>query len=288
MVKDKNKIWALTFVITNIILFLIFFMSPALIGIYYSLTDYSGISANFIGLENYIELFQDSSFYGALFRTLVYAGIGVPFTYCVSLAVSLLLTSNQTKGKSFAKIAFFFPWLISPIVAGVIWRWMFGESFGLVNYVIQNLGFEPIPWSSSGVTAFIVLFFATVWIGTAFNMLLFISALVNIPKTFYDAARIDGANSVQKFWHITLPALRPTSFMVILLSVFNLMKELPLIQALTDGGPGSDTTMLVQYIYETGFNKLDIGYASAASMVLFVLLMTFALIQLRYEKRWRV
>ncbi|GEK60351.1 carbohydrate ABC transporter permease [Marinococcus halophilus] len=286
MIKNRNAAWALAFVGANIILFLIFFLGPALLGLYYSFTDYSGISASFIGLENYIELFQDSSFYGALFRTIVYAGIGVPLIYSVSLGVSLLLTSSKTRGKGLAKIAFFFPWLISPIIAGVIWRWLFGESFGFVNFILGSLGLGSVPWSSNGIMAFVVLFFATVWIGTAFNMLLFMSALVNIPKTYYDAAMIDGANTIQKFWHITLPALRPTSFMVVLLSVFNLMKEFPLIQSLTDGGPGSDTTLLVQYIYETGFNQLNIGYASAASMILFVLLMSFALLRLRGEKRW--
>ncbi|SFQ28780.1 carbohydrate ABC transporter permease [Salibacterium halotolerans] len=287
MIKNQKALWALAFIGTNLILFIIFFLGPALLGLYYSFTDYSGISASFIGLNNYIQLFQDGSFYGALFRTIVYAGIGVPLIYCVSLGVSLLLTSYKTRGKGLAKIAFFFPWLISPIIAGVIWRWLFGESFGFVNFILENLGLSTVSWFSNGIMAFAVLFFASVWIGTAFNMLLFMSALVNIPGTYYDAAKIDGANTIQKFWHITLPALRPTSFMVILLSVFNLMKEFPLVQSLTNGGPGSDTTLLVQYIYETGFNKLDIGYASAASMILFVLLLVFSLLQLRSEKRWQ-
>ncbi|MHC8520171.1 carbohydrate ABC transporter permease [Rossellomorea sp. H39__3] len=133
--------------------------------------------------------------------------------------------------------------------------------------------------------AFILVLFATVWMGTAFNMLLMISALVNIPQSYYEAADIDGASGWQKFIHVTLPSLKPTSFMVILLSVIHLMKEFPMVQALNNGGPGTDNTFLVQYIYQTGFDQRNIGYASAVSMVLFVILLLFAIINLKVEER---
>ncbi|MFS0562979.1 sugar ABC transporter permease [Terribacillus sp. 179-K 1B1 HS] len=286
--KDRNRKWAFMFIAANLILFLIFFAWPAVLGIYYSFTDYNGNSATFIGLENYINLFQDESFYKAMSRTFLYTLIGVPFIYCTSLFVSVLLVSKHTKGKTVAKTIFFFPWLISPIVVGVLWRWMFGESFGFVNYIIQLLGGNPLPWSSTGNLAFVVVLFATAWAGTAFNMLIFIGALVSIPKSLYEAADVDGATGWQKFWHITLPSLRSTSFLVVLLATFGLMKEFPMVQSLTEGGPGTDTTFAVQYIYETGFDQMKVGYASAASMVLFVILLVFSLIQFKYAKGGRV
>lgn len=285
--KDTNKKWAFLFIFANLVLFLIFFAGPALLGIYYSLTDYNGNIATFIGLENYIHLFQDPSFYKAMSTTFLYTAIGVPFVYIVSLFVSVMLVSPRTKGKNVAKVIFFFPWLISPIVVGVLWRWMFGESFGFVNYVIDLLGGNPVPWSSNGTFAFMVILFATAWGGTAFNMLIFIGALVSIPKSLYEAADVDGGNGWQKFWHITLPSIRSTSFLVILLAVFNLMKEFPMVQALTNGGPGTDTTLIVQYIYETGFDQMRVGYASAASMVLFVILLVFSLLQFRFARGGR-
>ncbi|MGP4039689.1 carbohydrate ABC transporter permease [Gracilibacillus sp. D59] len=286
--KDTNKKWAFIFIAANLVLFLVFFAWPAILGVYYSLTEYNGNVATFIGLENYINLFQDSSFYKAMSRTFLYTLIGVPLVYVTSLFVSVMLTSKHTKGKNVAKIIFFFPWLISPIVVGVLWRWMFGESFGFVNYMIQLIGGDPIPWSSNGNFAFLVVLFATAWGGTAFNMLIFMGALISIPKSLYEAADVDGGSGWQKFWHITLPSIRSTSFLVILLAVFNLMKEFPMVQSLTNGGPGTDTTFIVQYIYETGFDQMRVGYASAASMVLFVILLLFSLLQFKFAKGGRV
>lgn len=286
--KDTNKKWPFLFIFANLVLFILFFAWPALLGVYYSFTEYNGNIATFVGLDNYINLFQDPSFYKALFRTFLYTLLGVPFIYVTSLFISVLLVSKYTKGKNVAKMIFFFPWLVSPIVVGILWRWMFGESFGFINYMIQVLGGNPIPWSSDGNFAFLVVLFATAWAGTAFNMLIFIGALISIPKSLYEAADVDGGTAWQKFWHITLPSIRSTSFLVILLAVFNLMKEFPMVQALTNGGPGSDTTFIVQYIYETGFDQLKIGYASAASMVLFVVLLVFALLQFRFAKGGKI
>jgi alpha-1,4-digalacturonate transport system permease protein len=136
--------------------------------------------------------------------------------------------------------------------------------------------------------ALMVVLFATIWGGTAFNMLVMMSALMNIPKSYYEAAEIDGANGWQKFMNITLPSLKPTTFMVILLSVIHSMKEFAMVQSLTNGGPGTDNTFLVQYIYQTGFDQRNIGYASAVSMVLFVILLIFALINMKVEERSKI
>ncbi|KAB8126327.1 sugar ABC transporter permease [Gracilibacillus oryzae] len=286
--RKANQKWAFLFIFINLALFLLFFAWPAAFGVYYSFTDYNGNVSSFVGLANYIELFQDTSFYKSLWRTFLYTLLGVPFIVITSLFISVLLVSKHTKGKNVAKVIFFLPWLVSPIVVGVLWRWMFGESFGFINYVIQLIGGDPVPWSSDGTFAFLVVLFATAWMHVAFNMLLFIGALIAIPKTLYEAAEVDGGTGWQKFWYITLPSIRPTMFLVVLLAVFNLMKEFPMVQALTNGGPGTDTTFLVQYIYETGFNQMRVGYASAASMVLFVLLLVFSLLQFKFTKGGKV
>lgn len=278
----KNK-WPLIFTGTNIILFITFFLIPAVLGFYYSLTDYKGFSeANFIGFSNYAELFQDASFYKALFRTFRYTIFLVPLIYFVSLGIALLLNSKYTKGKFIAKIIFFLPWTISGIIAGVIWKWLFGENFGFINFVIERLGGQPVSWFTNANAAFAVIIFAAIWGGTAFNMLQFMSALKNIPKSYYEAAEIDGASSFNKFLYITLPSLKPTTFMVILLSTIGAMKEFAMVQSLTNGGPGTDNMFIVQYIYTTGFDKMRVGYASAASMVLFAILLCLGLVQLKF------
>jgi alpha-1,4-digalacturonate transport system permease protein len=270
----------------NIVLFAVFFVWPGSLGLIYSFTDYTGIgTAEFIGLANYEKLFADPTFYQSLTRTLLFAALSVPLMYVLSLTIAALLVSNYTKGKAAAKIIFFFPWLISPIVAGVIWRWMFGESFGFVNYLISRLGADPLAWQTDPDLALMVVVIAATWGGTAFNMLIFIAALKNVPRAYYEAAEIDGANAWQRFRHITLPSIAPTSFLVILLSSLGAMKEFAMVQALNGGGPGTSNTFIIQYIYETGFQRADIGYASAVSMILLLILLTIALLQMAVNRR---
>jgi alpha-1,4-digalacturonate transport system permease protein len=238
-----------------------------------------------VGLDNYRHLLDDSAFYAALLRTLIFAVSVVPLTFVAALAAAVLLVSPYARGKPVARVVFFLPWLISPIIAGVIWRWLFGENFGLVNYIIISLGGKAVSWQSDANLSLLVVVIAAAWGGTAFNMLLFIAAIKNVPTAYYEAASLDGAGSWAKFRNITLPAIAPTSFIVILLTTLGSMKEYALIQALNAGGPGTENNLIVQYIYKTGFHRAQIGYASAASFVLMLLLMTIAIVQLFLNRR---
>ncbi len=275
----------LSFTVITMVLFVLFFVMPGGLGLYYAFTDYNGVgSPDWIGLENFANLFQDEDFYSALLRTLTYTALTVPLGFAVSLLSAWLLTHPRTKGVGPARVIFFLPWLVSPIVAGVIWRWLFGESFGLVNYLLSLVGLAPVSWQSNANLSLAVVIMAGIWGGMAFSMLLFIAALKNIPQSYYEAASIDGASTWQQFWRITLPLLRPTSFMVVLLSTIAAMKEFALIISINGGGPGTENYLMVQYIYSTGFERARIGYASAASMVLMVLLLIIAGIQMRFDK----
>jgi alpha-1,4-digalacturonate transport system permease protein len=270
----------------NLILFLTFFLGPALIGLNYSFTSYTGVGdAPYVGLDNYERLLNDSAFYAALIRTVIFTASVVPLTFIASLGTAYLLVSPYAKGKSVARVIFFLPWLISPIIAGVIWRWLFGENFGLVNFVLTELGGKPLPWQTDGNLSLIVVVIAATWANTAFNMLLFVAALKNVPTSYYEAADLDGANAWQKFRSITLPAIAPTSFIVVLLSTLGNMKEYGLMIAVNAGGPGTVNNLIVQYIYTTGFRRAQIGYASAASFVLLLILMVIALVQLAATRR---
>ena len=284
--RNRYVIAPLVLIGVNVVLFLVFFVWPGALGLLYSFTDYRGVGKlNFIGLANFQKLFADSTFYAALGRTFVYTVLSVPLIYVCSLGVAALLVSKAVRGRTAAKIVIFLPWLISPIVVGVIWKWMFGQDFGFVNFLITSAGGSAVPWSSNGNLALAVVIFASAWGGTAFNMLLFIAALKNIPEALLEAAELDGANAWQRFLNVTLPGIAPTSFMVILLSTIHAMKEFAMIQALTNGGPGTENTLIVQYIYKTGFEQSKVGYASAASMVLMVVLLAIALIQLRFNRK---
>ncbi len=276
----------LLFISVAFVLFAVFFVGPGSLGMYYSLTEYTGVGdPEFIGLANYEKLFGDSQFYRSIIRTVLYTVLAVPVHYVAALGIALLLTSAATRFRSAARVIFFVPWLISPIVTGVIWRWMFGENFGLINFVLNALGGSGQRWETEGNLALAVVILAGTWAGTAFTMLLFIAALRNIPKSYLEAAQIDGASAAQRFFKITLPLLRPTSFMVILLGTLGAMKEFAMVQALNGGGPGTENMFIVQYIYQTGFQRADIGYASAVSMVLMLILIVIALSQMRFDRR---
>lgn len=267
-------------------LFALFFVWPGALGVMYSFTSYRGFGdMEFIGIDNYVKLMGDPVFYAAVGRTLVYALFSVPISAGLSLLMAVALVNARARGKLGARIIFFLPWLVSPIVAGVIWRWMFGESFGFVNFVITSLGGGAVPWSSNADLSLMVVIFASSWAGAAFNMLLFIAALNNVPVSQYEAAELDGANPWQRFTAITLPGIAPTTLLVILLTTLGHMKEFAMIQALNGGGPGTENQLIVQYIYQTGFAQSNVGYASAASMVLLVILMIIAFVQLAISKR---
>jgi alpha-1,4-digalacturonate transport system permease protein len=276
----------LAFISLAVVLFGLFFLWPGALGLIYSFTDYRGIGElNFTGLENYSELFADQDFYRALGRTFLYTVLAVPAHYVVSLGIAMLLASSLARGKAAARVIFFLPWLVSPIVAGVIWRWLFGENFGVVNYVLRQLGGDGLKWQTDPTLALVLILVVGTWGGTAFNMLLFIAAIRNVPRSYLEAAQLDGAGAWVRFRRVILPLLAPTSFMVILLTTIGSMKEFAMVQALNGGGPGTQNRLIVQYIYETGFEQADIGYASAASMVLMVILVVIALIQLRFDRR---
>ncbi|MGP4013662.1 carbohydrate ABC transporter permease [Streptomyces sp. 4N124] len=284
--RNTYTIAPLVLIAANVVLFALFFVWPAVIGLVYSFTNYTGVGAfQFIGLDNYQNLFGDSTFYGALTRTLLYTVLFVPLNFALSLFAANLVVSKHAKGASVARVIFFIPWLLSPIVVGVLWRWLFGENFGLVNYVIEKLGGSAVPWQSNADLSLIVVVMAASWAWTGFSMLLFIAAIKNVPVSYYEAASLDGAGPWRQFISITLPSIAPTSFIVILLNTINAMKEYPVFVALNNGGPGTSNNLLVQYIYETGFKRGQIGYASAASFALMLILMAVAIIQLIVNRR---
>ncbi|MFD1544922.1 carbohydrate ABC transporter permease [Nonomuraea guangzhouensis] len=283
---DRYTLAPLLLIASNLALFLLFFAWPAAIGLGYSFTSYTGVgSAPFVGLDNYQRLLNDEAFYAALVRTLIFTAAVVPLTFVAALSTAVLLTSPYSRGKTVARVIFFVPWLISPIIAGVIWRWIFGENFGLVNYIITVFGGEAVPWQSNANLSLAIVVIAAAWGGTALNMLMFVAAIKNVPTAYYEAASLDGAGSWAKFRRITLPSIAPTSFIVILLSTLGSMKEYALIQAVNAGGPGTENNLLIQYIFTTGFRRAQIGYASAASFVLMLILMIIAVAQLVINRR---
>lgn len=290
MFKRKGQAFCHTrsfwmFVLPSLLLFTGFFLVPLVLSIWFSLTNYDGWKTmDFIGLANYTNILQDKNFYAAVGRTLVYTVCNLPFKIIIPLLLATLVTSKWMRGKTVVRTLVYIPVLLSALVAGITINWMFGQEYGLINFILQSIGLTPLEWSLNSALATVVISVASNWISAGYYMLLYIGGINNIPTELYEAAEVDGTTKVQSFFRITLPLLMPTTFIVLLLSTVSLLKEYALVQGITLGGPGSSTTYIVQYIFDQGFNQYKYGYASAAGILITFLFIIIAFIQFRVTK----
>ncbi|MBE3578615.1 MAG: sugar ABC transporter permease [Caldanaerobacter subterraneus] len=284
MYKLEKKLIPYLFLLPNLLIFGIFVIFPAFFGLYYSFTNFDGLfKMDFIGFKNYINIFHDTLFWHSFLRTTIYALVVVPLIYVGALGTAILLTQKIIL-KGIFRAIIYWPTMVSFIVVGLIWKWIFGDSFGVLNYFLELIGKQPIPWLSNGFFANITVIIATLWSRIGFYMVIFLAALESIPTVYYEAADIDGASPIRKFFNITLPLLKPTSLLVIILSLIDAFKAFPLILALTGGGPGRDTTYVVQHIYQFAFIKTKMGYASAMSVILFLVIAVLTWLQFKVAR----
>lgn len=282
--STEMKVFPYLLILPNFLIFSIFIMVPAVFGFVYSLTDWAGIGElNFIGLQNYVELLRDTRFWISIRQTFIYAIIALPLIVMVPLLLATQLVKN-IRFRSFFRAVFYWPSMISYIVVGLLFQFIFGDSTGVINYLLTLFGGQEVNWFTNSITAMGVVILASVWSRSGFYMVTFISGLMSIDDTYYEAAEVDGANGFRKFWSITIPLLKPTTFLVMILGFIDLFKQYGLVLTLTNGGPASTTKFAVQYIYEEAFQKFELGYASALSMVLMVILAILTLVQFKVNR----
>jgi alpha-1,4-digalacturonate transport system permease protein len=239
----------------------------------------------FVGFDNYRQLFADKDFILSLLRTVLFVVVAVPVQLAASLSLALLL-APQTRFNAVMRTIVFFPSMISGLIIGVIWAWLFARNSGLVNYGLSLLGIGAVPWLEQDQLAQAAVVVAWVWGGAGFNMMILIAGLTAIPKDLYEAAAIDGTSRWRTFTRITLPLLEPSVVVVVVLGVIGAFQVYEIVVSLTTGGPGRATVFLVQNIYETAFKKPNqAGLAAAQSGVLFVILMVLTILQLRVARR---
>ena len=178
----------------------------------------------------------------------------------------------------------YIPVLFSALVAGITINWMFGQEYGLINFLLQGIGIEPLQWSLNPTLATIVISVASNWVSAGYYMLMYIGGIKNISPDLYEAASVDGASKVQAFFGITVPLLMPTTFIVLLLTTVSSLKEYALVQGISLGGPGTSTTYIVQYIYDQGFNQYKYGYASALGILVSLVFIVIAVVQFKATK----
>jgi multiple sugar transport system permease protein len=269
------------FLLPDVIGLAVFVGLPILGAFYLSFHDWSGIGAReFSGLENYDTLIQDKAFLHSLKITAIYTFSFVPLLYVFSLSLALLVNQGLAL-TGFFRSAFFAPFMVSLVVASVVWSFMLQDPAGVVNSIIGLFGISPQPWLGSTRFALVSVIVVTLWQAVGYSMIIFLAGLQDIPRVYYEAARIDGAGPWHRFRYITLPLLRPTTVFVLIISFIGAFQLFDPIFVMTSGGPADATTTTVYYIYETAFEFLQLGYASALSVVLFAIILLVSLFQLR-------
>jgi alpha-1,4-digalacturonate transport system permease protein len=283
------------FVLPNLLIFGIFVLFPMLLNFYYAMTGGTNLFPQdrpFIGLENFDTLFdcedfripnscQEDLFWRSIFNTIQFVVFQVGTMVFFSLTTALVL-NRSIVARGFFRSVFFYPVLLSPVVVGLIWKWILDHQ-GLLNGFIEIFGGESIRFFLDPNWALFWIVFVSVWALMGFYTLILLAGLQSIPPELYEASAIDGANSWHDFRYVTLPLLMPTMFVVLVLSLIRAVQMFDLVFVLTGGGPGTRTKLMVQYIYETGFsNQIQLfGLSAAASMILGISLLILTLLQLK-------
>ena len=280
----EMKIFPYLMLAPMMIIFTLYLFWPAINGVWISFHNWDGLNPmTFLGIDNYTRLLDDRHFVRAFTSTMTFTAITVPAIYVVSLGLALMLT-RKIKMSGLFRAIFYWPTMISSIIVGLSWRFLLGESFGLINFILTSIGLEPVRWVTNASMAMFSIVFVTTWSLAGYYMVMLIAGIKSISETYYEAAEIDGASFWQQFFFITLPLLRPMSLLVLVLSTVTVVRSFPLILALTGGGPAGATRFMVQQIHETGFSRLQMGYASAMAVVLFVVLAILTAVQFRLNR----
>jgi multiple sugar transport system permease protein len=284
--RSVRRPWVgLLFVAPMLVLFLVFRFLPVVGAFLLSLTDYrlSG-KWDFIALDNYTRLLSDSVFHQALLVTVTYTVIFVPLTVLLSLGTAVLLHQVVWK-RGFFRGVFFLPYVTSIVLAAVIWKWIYDAQDGLLNAVLGLVNIGPIDFLTQSGTVLPSIAVTSAWKGFGYSMLILLAGLQAVPKSYLEAAMIDGAGTWQRFRYVTLPQLRPVLFFVLVIETIGSFQVFDAMYVMTGGGPVRSSYSLVYFLYDSGFKYFDFGYASAIGLVLFLIVLIVSLVQRRLVGR---
>ncbi|OPL08475.1 MAG: ABC transporter [delta proteobacterium ML8_F1] len=265
----------------------LFWIIPLILGLLISFTDWDYISPNFnwVGLYNYRDIVTDPDFTGALVNTVVF-GVG---TILPTIALGLgfaILFKNKFKGSRLYQMAIFSPWITPAVAVALVWSWIYEPDRGYGNFLLEFLGLEPIGWLHSSDTAMLGIIIFTVWKSVGWTMLFYIGALERVPVSAYEAATLDGCNAWQRFYHITLPLISPTTYFLMIINLIQTIQVYDQIQIMTQGGPGGSTTTLLYLYYEKAFQNFQMGSANAVAVVILVIILGLSVLSTRVSQRF--
>lgn len=292
--NERSFFSASPFLTASLIGFAIFYFAPMIISVLISLTDWNGLdrllapgfmAEHFIGLDNYKAILTGTEFWKVLKNTLVYILLYIPLMLMVSTAIAALL-SRQRRGVGVFRVLYYIPVLTSWVAASLIWKSLLSPQYGAMNGILAIFGMEGPGWLTDEKWAMPAIVLVSVWKDMGFFGLILLSGMVGIDRTYYEAAEIDGAGPWTRFLKITLPLLTPSLFYVLIVSLINSFQLFPQIMIMTDGGPNGATQVMMERIYKYGFRYFRMGYASAFSWILFIIIMICTAVQMRGQKRW--
>lgn len=282
--KHRSYLNAYLMLLPSIVLFILVRLIPLVSTFVISFFKWSVIERPvFNGLENFVKLMNDKVFWVALINTIEYAVYVVPISIVLGLLLALLL-NKKIRGMSFFRIVYFFPYVTSLVFVGLIWKYLFDER-GPINTIMQLFGIPSVSWLNSPDIVLFSIAIVGIWTVIPFNMIVLLASIQSIPNEYKESAIIDGANSWQVVWKILVPLLNPTIFFISFVGVTRTFQVFDLTYVMTQGGPVNSSLTLVHYMYNYGFKYLEMGYASAVSVVLFVLIFISTLLQKKVFKQ---
>jgi multiple sugar transport system permease protein len=264
----------------------VFTVGPILASFGLSFTQFDvGATPKFIGTQNYREFLNSALFWQVAGNTVYYALLYVPASIAVSLGLALLV-EKRIRGIAFFRTIYFLPVVTSMVAAAIIWSWMYNSDVGLLNYLLSMIGIDGPKWLQNPHWALPAIAIMSIWKNAGYNMMIFLAGLANIPKDYYEAARLDGSNAWEQFLHIALPMLSPVTFFVLVVTTIGAFQVFEQTFVMTNGGPGVSTLTLSYYIWQTAFRFFNLGGASALGYLFFLLILAVTALQFLARRRW--
>ncbi|MCG7378283.1 sugar ABC transporter permease [Paenibacillus sp. ACRSA] len=273
--------WAMLAPVTLLLICVTVF--PFIYTVTNSFTDYYYLASDakqFIGFSNYVKIIQDEQFRQAVWNTLKFMFLAVSIETALGLGIAVLIESMR-RGQKVLRITMLIPSLLPPVTVALIWQMMLSNHNGIVNHLLHWFGVGPFNFLMDINIAFNAILFIDIWQWTPFAFLLLYAGLQSVPRSQFEAAKVDGAGKLRIFFHITLPNIMPTLFMVILLRTIDTFRLFDKVNILTGGGPANSTTTITQYIYKQGVYNLQIGYGAAASVIMVMLVLVFSVFYIK-------
>lgn len=283
--RKATAAWA--FLLPSFIGFIVFSAIPIISSFGLSFTEWDTISGppKFLGIKNYADILKSEELWNVLGHTLYFIALYIPLILIISIAVANLLNANF-KGVKIYRVIYFIPVLTSWVAGSLVWKWLLSDEYGPINALLSYIGIDGPAWLQDDIWAIPGIVMASLWKDMGYFSLILLGGLQSINPVYYEAAEVDGATGWEKFIKITLPLLSPTLLFVLIITIINSFQLFPQVMIMTQGGPHGATQVMVERIYTYAFKYYKMGYASAYSWILFVIIFAVTLIQMRLQERW--